>query len=332
MIKLFTFCILVCLLPFCVLAQPEVRVGVLKFGTVNWEIDVIKHHQLDKKHDFSLNVMPLASKNASAVALQGQAVDIILSDWLWVNRQRFEQRKYTLFPTSTATGGLYIGADSNLVSIIDLKDKKIGVAGGAVDKSWLLLQAYSKKKYQFDLKAQAKPTFAVPPLLNRLMLRGDLSAAINFWHYGARLKAEGYKQLITISDILAEFGIEVDIPLLGWVFDQIWAKENPEAISRFLKASLEAKKILYTSDQEWERIRPLLKAENEKVFNMLKNDYRVGLISDFGDKQIEASKQVFDILAEQGGRALVGKATSLDDETFYQQSSFEYSVQKINGK
>ena len=301
-----------------VVAQPEVRVGVLKFGTVNWEIDVIKHHQLDKKFQFDLTVTALASKNASAVALQSKAVDIILSDWLWVNRQRFEQRMYTMYPTSMATGGLYVSANSTVKSLADLQGKKVGIAGGAVDKSWLLLQAYSQKKYGLDLKRQTEPTFAVPPLLNRLMLRGDLDAAINFWHYGARLKAAGYQTLVTVPQMLAEFGIETKIPLLGWVFDQAWANEHSEAISRFLQASLEAKQILLSSDEEWQRIRPLIKAENDGVFSLLKKDYRAGLLHKFGDKEIVASQQVFDILAEQGGSALVGKATALSEGTFWQ--------------
>jgi NitT/TauT family transport system substrate-binding protein len=303
--------------------QPEVRVGVLKYGTVNWEIDVIKHHQLDKKFQFDLKVMSLASKNASAVALQSKAVDIILSDWLWVNRQRFEQRMYTMLPTSTATGGLYVSAHSTVQSLADLKGQKIGIAGGAVDKSWLLLQAYSQKKYRLDLKNQAEPTFAVPPLINRLMLRGDLDAAINFWHYGARLKAAGYKTLVTIPQMLAELGIETKIPLLGWVFEQTWANENPEAIARFLRASLAAKQLLFSSDKEWQRIRPLIKAENEAVFTLLKKDYRAGLLREFGRKEIAASQQVFEILAEQGGSALVGKATALSEGTFWQKYTLE---------
>ena len=27
----------------------DIRVAVLKFGSVNWELDVIKYHELDKK-------------------------------------------------------------------------------------------------------------------------------------------------------------------------------------------------------------------------------------------------------------------------------------------
>ena len=29
---------------------PKVRAGVLTFGTVNWELDVVKHHGLDRQH------------------------------------------------------------------------------------------------------------------------------------------------------------------------------------------------------------------------------------------------------------------------------------------
>lgn len=318
--------VLLILLPFVANALPEVRVGVLKYGTVNWEVDVIKHHALDKKYQFELNVMPLGSKNASAVALQSEAVDIILSDWLWVNRQRFEDRNYTMFPTSIATGGLYVAAQSGVTSLASFKQQKIGIAGGAVDKNWLLLQAYSKQKYRFDIKAQSQPTFATPPLLNKLMLRGDLLGAINFWHYGARLKAAGLKMLVSVPEMLEELGIDNEVPLLGWVFDQQWAAENPQALLAFLRASLEAKQLLYSSDQEWQRIRGLTKAESPEVFAALKTNYRAGLLRQFGDKEIAAARGIFSILAEQGGSSLVGRANALSDGTFWQSSEITLAI------
>ena len=298
-------------------AQETVKVGVLKFGTVNWLIDVIKHHQLDKKNGFTLAVTQLSSKNASTLALQSKAVDIIVSDWLWVNRQRFNQRYYTLAPTSMVSGGVYIAADLGIKSVADLSNKKIGIAGGAVDKNWLLLQAYAKAKYNIDIQQQAKPSFMVPPLLNRLMLRGDLSAAINFWHYGARLKAAGYQQLVTVSEMLLALGIDKQPPLLGWVFDEKWAKKNQQTVERFLSAAKQAKDILYHSDQEWHRIRPLLKAKDDVVFQALKNDYRAGVLKQFGEAELAASHQLFKVLAKQGGRELVGKASYLQASTFW---------------
>jgi len=312
-------------------ALPNVSVGVLKYGTVNWEMDVIKHYQLDKKYRFNLQVMPLSSKNASAVALQSKAIEIILSDWLWVNRQRFTGKDYTLVPTSIAHGGIYINGDSTAKSLLDIHQAKIGIAGGSVDKNWLLLQAYAQKKHQIKLKETAEMVFATPPLLNRLMQRNNVDAAINFWHYNARLSADGFKLLVSVKQMLAELGITHNVPVLGWVFDKAWATEHNQKLTGLLKASNEAKQRLLLCDNEWQRIRHLTKAENDEVFNALKKEYRTILLRSFSSEEKEASRQVFAILAEQGGRDLVGKATTLAEETFWQTDSINLpTTEEIN--
>jgi len=305
---------------------PKVSVGVLKYGTVNWEIDVIKHYQLDKKYNFNLQIMPLTNKNASAVALQSKAVDIILGDWLWVNRQRFNGKSYTLFPTSIASGGLYIKSDSTAKSLHDLTQAKIGVAGGSVDKNWLLLQAYAQKKYNLNIKDHAEIVFATPPLLNRLIQRDDIDASINFWHYNARLSANGYRVLVSVPEILTELGITNKVPMLGWVFDQKWAAKHKQKLTGFLQASNEAKMVLLFCDEEWQRIRPLTKAENNKVFIAIKKEYRTRLLPKFGPEEMKAAKQVFAILAQQGGRNLVGKATTLAEGTFWQTADINHPI------
>ncbi|MFQ3198409.1 MAG: NitT/TauT family transport system substrate-binding protein [Paraglaciecola sp.] len=71
------------------------------------------------------------------------------------------------------------------------------------------------------------------PLLNVLMLRGELAAAINFWHYGARLKAQQFRLLVNMPEMLAELAIDADTPLLDWGFERKWVQQNPDKISRF---------------------------------------------------------------------------------------------------
>ena len=44
-------------------------------------------------------------------------------------------------------------------SFLDLKNKKIGVAGESLDKSWLFLRAYAIKKYEKDPLTFLKPLF-----------------------------------------------------------------------------------------------------------------------------------------------------------------------------
>ena len=49
----------------------EIKVGVLKFGTANWELKTTLDNGIDAKHDFKLNVVGLADKKATAAAFLG---------------------------------------------------------------------------------------------------------------------------------------------------------------------------------------------------------------------------------------------------------------------
>ena len=50
------FVVLFCLGGPSAIAEPLpiVRIGVLKFGTVNWEIDIVRRHRLDRANGFVL--------------------------------------------------------------------------------------------------------------------------------------------------------------------------------------------------------------------------------------------------------------------------------------
>ncbi|HCX87279.1 MAG TPA: hypothetical protein DG761_04595 [Gammaproteobacteria bacterium] len=75
-------------LPFQFAIAGEIRLGVLKFGIVNWELDVMVHNGLASAEGVDLTVVPVANKNATSVALQAREVGMIVTDWIWVSRQR----------------------------------------------------------------------------------------------------------------------------------------------------------------------------------------------------------------------------------------------------
>ncbi len=304
-------------------AQPVVRVGVLQHGTVNWELDVIKHHQLDRKHGFDLQITGFGGKNATHVALQGGSVDVIVSDWIWVNHQRGFGRDYSFAPYSTTTGALMVRPHSGIEQLSDLQDRIIGVAGGPLDKSWLILRAYSQQQLGRDLTEVIEPRFGAPPLLNKLAQRGELDGALNFWHYAARLKADDFIPLIDLPQALRELGVEHETPLIGWVFSEAWAAEKPAAIEGLLQASKEAKSILLDSDTEWQRLRVHMKAENDAVFEALVAGFRQGIPDCFGDHEIDAARKTFAILGKMGGEPLSGRSTTFDDKTFWRKQPWK---------
>ena len=295
----------------------KVRVGTLQFGTVNWEMDVIQRNQIAEQEGLVLEVVPLASKNAAAVALQGGAVDIIVTDWFWVSRQRTNNKNYTFAPHSIASGGILSHSESGIESLKDLEGQKVGVAGGSVDKSWLLIQAYYKKKYGENLAEKMIPVFGAPPLLNKITEKGELSAVLTYWHYQARLLPLGFNKIFPIKKVFQELNISDQIPIVGWVFDESWAKENPESISKFLKVSAKAKEIMSKSDEEWIKLRKIMKAKDEEIFIALRDGYREGIPKSFTEKEISDARKLFSILANIGGKKLVGKSRKLEYGTFW---------------
>ena len=298
-------------------AQENLRIGVLAFGTVNWELDVLKHHNLDKKYGFDLDVVELASKNAQLVSLQSKDVNMIVNDWIWVNTQKAKGKNFSFYPYSKATGTLLVNENSNINTLLDLKGKELGIAGGAYDKTWLLFRAYSKSKYDIDLKDIVNPLFASAPILYKKMQDDSLQAAINFWHFNAKLESKNIKALIEISEILKELDIQKDVSFVGWTFDTKFANENKDLINAFLKASKESKEILKNSDEEWNRIKEQMSVKNDKEFEALKNGYKKGIIEEFDENSIGDLQKVFKILLKEGGEKFVEDSTSLDNSIFW---------------
>lgn len=298
-------------------AYEKLKLGVLAYGTVNWELDVIKHHKLDLKNGFNLQVTKLASKKATAIAFQGKTVDMIVNDWLWVNTQRTNGHDFTFYPYSKATGTLYLSKENQAKDLLDLKGQNIGVAGGPVDKTWLILRAYSKHKYSKDLKDLINPTFASPPILYKKLIDKSLDGAINFWHFNAKVKAKGAKAFIEMNEVLKELGVNKNIPLIGWTFRKDRALKNPRLYNAFIKASHQAKDILLKDNGEWERIKPLMKTKDNKTFKALRSGYRKGVIKEFNQDSFTSSSKVFEILLKEGGKKLLGKSKSLDKQTFW---------------
>jgi NitT/TauT family transport system substrate-binding protein len=293
-----------------------VRIGVLKFGTVNWELDVIKQHGLDTKEGFTLEVTEFAANDAADVALMGEAVDGIVEDWLWVSRQRAEGVPLTFIPYSSSVGALMVPADGGIDSLADLEGKRLGIAGGPLDKSWLLIQALAKEQ-SVDLAEVTELVYGAPPLLTEKFRSGELDAVINYWHFAARLEAEGHERLIDVTEAQEALGVPADTPQLGYIFREAWADQHAELVQAFARASRAAKAIMQESDEEWERLRPLTRAEDNATLEALKRRYREGIVQRWGDEQRQAAGRLYEVLAELGGEELVGTSPTLADGTFW---------------
>ena len=300
-----------------VIKANSIKIAVLKYGSVNWEYDVIKHHKLDKKNNIKIQKVEVTNKDASAVAFLSKSVDIFVTDWIWVSKQRNKGNLVSFLPYSNSAGSLMIKKGEEINSFLDLKNKKIGVAGGSLDKSWLFLRAYAIKKYEKDPLTFFKTSFAAPPLINGLLRNNQLDAGYNYWNYTARLEALGYEEFLTLKDILPYIGIEGELPLIGYVFREGFVQENEVTLKGFIKASNEARKILKTSDNEWLRISEMTGAKNQLMLEKIRDGFRKGIPSDNHQLMRKNIQHAYKILSQIGGEELVGSSSSLASGTYW---------------
>ena len=276
-------------------AEPKtLNVAVLKFGTVNWELDTIAHHRFDVANGFSLQVQGVAGGSAAMVAAG---------------------KDYVFIPYSKAVGGVMVGQTSTAQTVADLKGAKIGIAGGPLDKSWLILQAYAAQQFGLNLRAETEQVFGAPPLIFKSALSGETAAAINFWHFTAKMEAAGMRKLLDIADASRALGLDPDTPLLGYVVKGEMLRSKPELLRGFYSATRAAKNLLSQDDAEWNRLRPRMNAKTDAELEGLKAGFRAGIPED-APIDIAAADRMLKLMAELGGEKLLGKATTLPDGVF----------------
>lgn len=296
---------------------PEVRLGVLAFGTVQWVASVIRSRGLDRAHGFALSTQALANNDGAKVALLGGAVDIIVSDWLFVGAERARGLGLRFAPFSSATGAIVLGRGSDIRSFKDLSHRRLGVAGGPYDKSWLIVRAAAQRRDGIDLARAANIVYAAPPLLSAKLAQGGLDAVLTYWNFVAALEVGGFRPLVTVSACAEALGLPANPPLLGYVFKDAWAERNGPLIGGFLAASAAAEDLLLHSDGVWEGVRPLMHAPDERLFAELKKGFRAGIVHESPAAEAAAADRLFAILHGLGGAAATGGLEALPGGVFW---------------
>jgi NitT/TauT family transport system substrate-binding protein len=302
------------------MAADHIRLVAQRTGSLAWELDVIKAHGLDRKANLDIETLELASTEAGKIALKGGSADIIVSDWTWVARERALGDGLVYYPYLSTLGAVMVPAQSPIRDIADLKGKKLAVAGGPIDKSWLLLRALGLRS-GLDLKTQATVVYGAPPLLSQKALQGETDATLTFWNFCADLEAVGLKRAIPMDDVLRRLGANGPVALLGYVFDGAWAARNRSAVDRFLEASRQAKDILAGSDTDWQRLAPRIGVNDAGILALYRQRYSEGIPRRPVADEAADARALYQILADIGGADLVGSGRELDGGSFYRRAT-----------
>jgi NitT/TauT family transport system substrate-binding protein len=259
----------------------------------------------------------VATNQAGPVALLSGEADVIVSDWPWALRQRAMGELVKYAPYSSALGAVMVAPDSPVKTLADLKGKRLGVAGGAIDKSWLLLRAYSRQELGTDMAQLALPSYGAAPLITEETRSGRLDAVLNFWTYAARLQGDNYRTIIGMDDVLKALGIAPVPSMVGFVWREQTEEAKSAEIAAFLTAVEQTNAVLATSDAAWERIRHLVKPETDAEFAAIKAYYRAGIPRPWTGAETKSAEKLTQVLVDVGGAQLLGSDTQFDPKLFH---------------
>jgi NitT/TauT family transport system substrate-binding protein len=293
------------------------RIGLQSTGTFAWQLDVIRRHGLADKAGLDLKISEFASTDAGKLALNGGSVDVAVVDWLWVARARALGAKLLFYPYSSAVGAIMVKRDSPLRGIADLRGHVLAVAGGPLDKSWLIVQAAATRQ-GIDLKRDTTLAYGAPPLMSQKLQQGEADASLNFWNFCASLETQGYRRLYEVRDAEAALGLTEPVALIGYVFSEQFAAQHRSTIDRFIAIAHQADDIMRRSDQEWDALRPLMNAADDSTFKAYRDRTREGMPQRSIAAEAADARALFKALASIGGAELVGPSQELDPGLYYQ--------------
>ena len=309
------FALLAALLARPARAADELRLALQATGTTVWEIAVVSAYGLDREADLDLKLTELASTEAGKIALVGGSADLIVSDWLWVARERAGGHGLVFYPASTGIGAL-MTKDPAIKGVKDLAGRKLGVAGGPLDKSWLFLKADALRQ-GVDLEKIATIVYGAPPLLAEKAAQGELDAVLEFWNFAVDLEARGFRRALDMADVEKARGAERDPVVTGYVFDEKFASTHGPALARFLAMMKKAKTLIATDDEAWAKAAARVPAKDKATLDLYRRRYVEALPKgSLAEQEADAAK-LFAVLAVTGGEALVGPAKTLPPGTFY---------------
>jgi NitT/TauT family transport system substrate-binding protein len=303
-------------------AADRLRIAIQKTGTASWELEVIKAHGLDKAANLDIETIELASTEAGKIALVGGAADMVVEDWLWAARERALGGKLLFTPYSSALGAVMAPKDSPIHAVADLAGRSIGVAGGPLDKSWLLLRAAALGA-GLDLTKAAQPSYGAPPLIAEKLVQGETEAALEYWNFSADLEERGFRRAIEMADVEKTLGATGPVAMTGYVFSESFAASHKNVLRRYFAAAAEARKILSEDPSAWAPIEARLRLKDDRALAVYRHRYLEGVPKRAIAEEAADARVLYRRLAEVGGEALVGKERELDAGLFYDPGTSE---------
>ena len=251
------------------------RIGLQTTGTFAWQLDVIRRHGLAGSAGLDLKISEFASPmRASSPSIAVRSISPSSIGFGWPGRARWAPNSVlSLFQRGWRRHG-----EGRLRGAPDRRPQGPGSCRGGRAARQELADRPGRgdpRRHRPQTRDHARIWRAAADA--QKLQQGEAAASLNFWNFCARLEAMGYRRILDVRDAEAALGLNQPVALIGYVFSEQFVSEPPAHHRPLHRRDAKGQRVMLRSDQEWEALRPLMKAEDEATFKAYRDRTREGM-------------------------------------------------------
>lgn len=272
---------------------------------------------IGKKYGLDIQLIPLSTTGQQWTSMRAGDADISSGSVLDLLRQRQAGLKAkAIRGFSTFGNAILAPPDKPFSKLSDLKGVRVGTPS-AILLDWMILRAAGLKSENFDIGKDTQVSESSPPLLNQLMLRGQLDAALQFApDFALQPTTEGtLKVVTTVPQVMAKAGFDPQVFYLTYNLTDAWREKYPDGAARIVAAMDEAVELMDKDDSIWPALAKRSGVEDPKLLPSFIAAQRGAFKTTFSKDKLAPTQALFDELVKIVGPETMG-VTKVDPDAF----------------
>jgi NitT/TauT family transport system substrate-binding protein len=292
-----------------------VRVAVIESSSAAYLPALLAERGIDAEHGLKVEIVPISKPGEQWTSLRSDAADLTSGSFLDLLRQRDAGLKVTAIGAFSTFGNRVVAlADKPYASLADLKGARIGTPGESL-LDWMILRTAAKRA-GVDLATDAEVQSAAPGLLNELLEKKQLDAALQFSDFTfAPLSQGSYREVTTLPKALSDAGLDPNSLYLTWNLSDAWRAAHPDAVARLVAALNDGVHLLETDDSVWPALAKRSGVTNANLLEPFIAMQRAAFDAPYGEEELAPTKALLDEIVSVVGAKDVG-VDSLDESAF----------------
>jgi NitT/TauT family transport system substrate-binding protein len=277
---------------------------------------LMKEKGIDVKYGIEVQMIGFSQNLVQWNAMRAGESDLSSGSFLDLLRQRNNGLKAQAIDTFSTYGNPIVSLSSKpYTRIADLKGQKVGTPNATL-LDWMIIRAAGKKAEGIDLEADTQMQAAAPGLINGLLDKGDLDAALQYSDFTLGPVNQGkYKELTTVPTLMAAGGLDPEALYLTFNLSDAWREKNPTLVPGLVAAIEETRDLMMTDDSVWPALAKRSGMEDQSLMTAFIAKQRASFKAPYSDAKLAPTQALIAALLETVGQTPIG-ITSVDASAF----------------